>query len=157
MTILGLLDLPKGVIMGGVETRDLLAWGDPKWVCILRQKLIRRYFPQDKPSMAKVSFIGLAESLRKEGAERPWHSRSGLTCAGCGRDQTDSTRSPNLNSHAERWVRPAKEECLSKLKSPRNRQLSPIPAPRSRPVPASMAECRLGGLLKYYITAMPHE
>jgi len=24
-------------------------------------------------------------------------------------------RSPNLNAHAERWVRSAKEECLSKL------------------------------------------
>ena len=25
------------------------------------------------------------------------------------------TRSPNLNAHAERWVRSIKDECLSKL------------------------------------------
>ena len=85
-------------------------------------------------------------------------------------------RSPNLNAFAERWVRSAKEECLSKLilfgERPLTRTLAEFsahyhgernhqgkankllfpeagdePLPRGHPV-----ECRqrLGGLLKYY-------
>ena len=87
-----------------------------------------------------------------------------------------SARSPNLNAFAERWVRSAKEECLSKLipfgERPLTRTLAEFsahyrgernhqgksnkllfpeagdePLPRGHPV-----ECRqrLGGLLKYY-------
>ena len=85
-------------------------------------------------------------------------------------------RSPNLNAHAERWVRSIKEECLSKLilfgetslrrvvseylrhyHGERNHQgkdnllLFPASAP-SKPVPQRAIRCqeRLGGLLKYF-------
>ena len=88
-------------------------------------------------------------------------------------------RSPNLNSHAERWVRSIKEECLSKLilfgetslrrvvsnylehfHHERNHQgkgnllLFPDPALRD-PAPRAAVRCRerLGGLLKYYSRA----
>ena len=38
------------------------------------------------------------------------------TLAACGVECTPiPARSPNLNAHAERWVRSIKEECLSKL------------------------------------------
>jgi putative transposase len=85
-------------------------------------------------------------------------------------------RSPNLNAHAERWVRSIKEECLSKLilfgenslrrvvsdfvehyHQERNHQgkgnllLFPVPDPGT---PASHGVIRrrerLGGLLNYY-------
>jgi putative transposase len=85
-------------------------------------------------------------------------------------------RSPNLNAYAERWVRPVKEECLSKLilcgegslkrtlhhyearyHEERNHQgkdnllLFPL---RNRPPSRKQGEVRyrerLGGLLKYY-------
>ena len=85
-------------------------------------------------------------------------------------------RSPNLNAHAERWVRSIKEECLSKLilfgenslrrvvseflehyHQERNHQgkdnllLFPVSAPQDR-IPPRAIRCRerLGGLLKYY-------
>jgi len=85
-------------------------------------------------------------------------------------------RSPNLNSYAERWVRSAKEECLSRLillgenslrrvvsnfvehfHYERNHQgksnllLFPTGAVAS-PTQATAVCCRerLGGLLKYY-------
>ena len=85
-------------------------------------------------------------------------------------------RSPNLNAHAERWVRSIKEECLSKLilfgekslqravtnflehyHQERNHQgkenllLFPA-ATQSQPSPHRPIRCqeRLGGLLKYY-------
>ena len=85
-------------------------------------------------------------------------------------------RSPNLNAHAERWVRSIKEECLSKLilfgeaslgrvvseylqhyHQERNHQgkdnllLFPASTP-SEPGPQRATRCqeRLGGLLKYY-------
>ena len=85
-------------------------------------------------------------------------------------------RSPNLNAHAERWVRSIKEECLSKLillgenslrrvvseflehyHQERNHQgqdnllLFPVSAVRDRNAPRAI-RCRerLGGLLKYY-------
>jgi putative transposase len=88
-------------------------------------------------------------------------------------------RSPNLNAHAERWVRSIKEECLSKLilfgenslrrvvsnflehyHQERNHQgkdnllLFPVSAPRT-PGPRDAIGCRerLGGLLKYYSRA----
>ena len=85
-------------------------------------------------------------------------------------------RSPNLNAHAERWVRSIKEECLSKLilfgenslrrvvseflehyHQERNHQgkdnllLFPVSALQDRNPPRAVG-CRerLGGLLKYY-------
>lgn len=88
-------------------------------------------------------------------------------------------RSPNLNAHAERWVRSIKEECLSKLilfgenslrrvvsdflehyHQERNHQgkdnalLFPVSATRE-PLPRDPIRCqeRLGGLLKYYSRA----
>ena len=88
-------------------------------------------------------------------------------------------RSPNLNAHAERWVRSIKEECLSKLilfgerslrrvvsdflehyHQERNHQgqdnllLFPVSAPRTLgPQGAVRCRERLGGLLKYYSRA----
>jgi putative transposase len=84
-------------------------------------------------------------------------------------------RSPNLNAHAERWVRSIQEECLSKLilfgeKSlqrvvsnflehyhrERNHQgkdnllLFPVTAPEASSRGAIRCRERLGGLLKYY-------
>jgi putative transposase len=85
-------------------------------------------------------------------------------------------RSPNLNAHAERWVRSIKEECLSQLilfgenslrrvvsdflehfHQERNHQgmgnvlLFPVPATCAG-APSNAIRCRerLGGLLKYY-------
>jgi transposase InsO family protein len=83
-------------------------------------------------------------------------------------------RSPNLNAHAERWVRSVKEECLSKVilfgerslrralsdyvdhfHAERNHQgkgnvlLFPRDADRYRKGPVRCRE-RLGGLLRYY-------
>jgi hypothetical protein len=83
-------------------------------------------------------------------------------------------RSPNLNAHAERWVRSVKEECLSKVilfgerslrralseyvdhfHAERNHQgkgnvlLFPRDADRHRVGPVRYRE-RLGGLLRYY-------
>jgi len=88
-------------------------------------------------------------------------------------------RSPNLNAHAERWVRSIKEECLSKLilfgekslrrvvsdflehyHQERNHQgqdnllLFPVAAPRTLgPQGAVRCRERLGGLFKYYSRA----
>jgi hypothetical protein len=85
-------------------------------------------------------------------------------------------RSPNLNSYAERWVRSAKEECLSKLvlfgelslrsalanfidhfHSERNHQgkgnMLLFPSGNvgnRRPGAGVLCDERLGGLLKYY-------
>ena len=85
-------------------------------------------------------------------------------------------RSPNLNAHAERWVRSIKEECLSKLilfgenslrravseflehyHQERNHQgkdnllLFSVSAPQERHPPRAIrCRQRLGGLLKYY-------
>jgi hypothetical protein len=85
-------------------------------------------------------------------------------------------RSPNLNAHAERWVRSIKEECLSKLilfgenslrrvvsefleyyhqernhQGKDNRLLFAVYAPQERGSQGAI-RCRerLGGLLKYY-------
>ena len=88
-------------------------------------------------------------------------------------------RSPNLNAHAERWVRSIKEECLSKLilfgekslrrvvsdflehyNQERNHQgqgnllLFPVCAPRTLGAQGAVrCRDRLGGLLKYYSRA----
>ena len=88
-------------------------------------------------------------------------------------------RSPNLNAYAERWVRSAKEECLSKLilfgeaslrraltafidhyHQERNHQgknnvvLFPAPAPlEPSRRPGIHCRERLGGLLRYYSRA----
>ena len=84
-------------------------------------------------------------------------------------------RSPNLNSHAERWVRSVKEECLSKLilfgesslrralqqyvvhyheernhQGKENRILFPSQTEARRKEGAVRCRERLGGLLKYY-------
>jgi putative transposase len=88
-------------------------------------------------------------------------------------------RSPNLNAHAERWVRSIKEECLSKLilfgetslrrvvfnflehyhlernhQGKHNLLLFPVSAPRE-PGRRRVIRCRdrLGGLLNYYSRA----
>jgi len=87
-------------------------------------------------------------------------------------------RSPDLNAHAERWVRSIKEECLSKLilfgekplqravsnflqhyHQERNHQgkgnllLFPLTVPNSDSRAAVCCRKRLGGLLKYYCRA----
>jgi transposase InsO family protein len=85
-------------------------------------------------------------------------------------------RSPNLNAHAERWVRSIKEECLSKLilfgehslrrvvseflehyHQERNHQGKDnqllFPAPETSSRGAIRCRERLGGLLKYYSRA----
>src|SRR5262249_23860267 len=87
-------------------------------------------------------------------------------------------RSPNLNAHAERWVRSIKEECLSKLilfgetslrrvvsdflehyHQERNHQgkdnllLFPSSVPEAGSRGAIICRERLGGLLKYYSRA----
>src|SRR5262245_25132281 len=87
-------------------------------------------------------------------------------------------RSPNLNAHAERWVRSIKEECLSKLilfgekslrrvvsnflehyHQERNHQgkdnllLFPVPMPEASSRGAICCRERLGGLLNYYSRA----
>ena len=87
-------------------------------------------------------------------------------------------RSPDLNAHAERWVRSIKEECLSKLilfgekplqravsnflehyHQERNHQgkgnllLFPLTMPESDSRGAVCCRERLGGLLKYYSRA----
>ena len=87
-------------------------------------------------------------------------------------------RSPNLNAHAERWVRSIKEECLSKLilfgekslqrvvsnflehyHQERNHQgkdnllLFPTSVPEAGSRGAICCRERLGGLLKYYSRA----
>lgn len=87
-------------------------------------------------------------------------------------------RSPNLNAHAERWVRSIKEECLSKLilfgekslqravsnflehyHQERNHQgkdnllLFPVAVPEAGSRGAIRCRERLGGLLKYYSRA----
>jgi len=84
-------------------------------------------------------------------------------------------RSPNLNSHAERWVRSVKEECLSRLilfgesslrralqqyivhyheernhQGKDNRILFPPQTEARRKLGAVRCRERLGGLLKYY-------
>jgi len=84
-------------------------------------------------------------------------------------------RSPNLNSHAERWVRSVKEECLEKLillgesslrralqqyllhyheernhQGKQNRILFPFQSEARRDLGAVRCQERLGGLLKYY-------
>ena len=84
-------------------------------------------------------------------------------------------RSPNLNSHAERWVRSVKEECLAKLilvgesslrralqrytvhyheernhQGKGNRILFPLQTEARRDAGAVRCRERLGGLLKYY-------
>ena len=85
------------------------------------------------------------------------------------------TRSPNLNSYAERWVRSVKEECLSRLilfgasslrralqqyivhyheernhQGKDNRILFPSQTEARRNRGAVRCRERLGGLLKYY-------
>jgi len=85
-------------------------------------------------------------------------------------------RSPNLNAHAERWVRSIKEECLTKLilfgehslrrvvsnflehyHQERNHQGKDnqllFPAPETSSRGAIRCRERLGGLLKYYSRA----
>ncbi len=65
-------------------------------------------------------------------------------------------RSPNLNAHAERWVRSVKEECLSRLilfgESSLRRALQQyiVHYHEERNHGAVRCRERLGGLLKYY-------
>ena len=87
-------------------------------------------------------------------------------------------RSPNLNAHAERWVRSVKEECLSKLilcgetalqravseylqhyhkernhQGKDNRLLFPVSGPTIAGRGSIRCHERLGGLIKYYSRA----
>jgi hypothetical protein len=101
------------------------------------------------------------------------------TLAACGVECTPiPARSPDLNAHAERWVRSIKEECLSKLilfgekslqrvvlnflehyHQERNHQgkdnllLFPVSVPEAGSRGAISCRERLGGLLKYYSRA----
>src|SRR5215475_3935825 len=101
------------------------------------------------------------------------------TLAACGVECTPiPARSPNLNAHAERWVRSIKEESLSKLilfgekslqrvvsnflehyHQERNHQgkdnllLFPVSVPEAGSPGAISCRERLGGLLKYYSRA----
>ena len=101
------------------------------------------------------------------------------TLAACGVEcKPIPARSPNLNAHAERWVRSIKEECLSKLilfgekslqrvvsnflehyHQERNHQgkdnllLFPVSVPEACSRGAISCRERLGGLLKYYSRA----
>ena len=56
----------------------------------------RRYLIHDRDTKFTDSFRAIVKSIDVEPLKLP-------------------ARSPNLNAHAERWVRSVKEECLSKL------------------------------------------
>ena len=56
----------------------------------------RRYLLHDRDTKYTASFLAIIESAHVETPRLP-------------------TRSPNLNAYCERWVRSAREECLSKL------------------------------------------
>jgi hypothetical protein len=101
------------------------------------------------------------------------------TLTACGVECTPiPARSPDLNAHAERWVRSIKEDCLSKLilfgekslqrvvlnflehyHQERNHQgkdnllLFPVSVPEAGSRGAISCRERLGGLLKYYSRA----
>ena len=55
-----------------------------------------RYLLHDRDSKYTASFLAIIESVHVKALRLP-------------------ARSPNLNAYSERWVRSAKEECLSKL------------------------------------------
>lgn len=109
------------------------------------------------------------------------HDRDGKYCPAFDETLTDGgvrpvrlpPRSPNLNAHAERWVRSVKDECLSKLilfgepvlrtalqayiahfHGERNHQgkdnLLLFPREEARKIDTVRCRERLGGLLKYY-------
>ena len=117
----------------------------------------RRYLIHDRDTKFTDSFRAIVKSSHVEPLKLP-------------------AQSPNLNAHAERWVKSVKDECLSKLilfgeaslrralreylvhhHTERNHQgngnvlLSPtVKDPENRAdVPVRCRE-RLGGLLKYY-------
>jgi putative transposase len=56
----------------------------------------RRYLIHDRDTKYTASFLAIIESVQVKALRLP-------------------ARSPNLNAYSERWVRSAKEECLSKL------------------------------------------
>jgi putative transposase len=56
----------------------------------------RRYLIHDRDTKYTASFLAMIESVHVKTLRLP-------------------ARSPNLNAYSERWVRSAKEECLSKL------------------------------------------
>jgi putative transposase len=56
----------------------------------------RRYLIHDRDTKYTASFLAIIESVHVKTLRLP-------------------ARSPNLNAYSERWVRSAKEECLSKL------------------------------------------
>jgi hypothetical protein len=114
-----------------------------------------RYLLHDRDTKFTRSFRAIVASGRVEPLVLPAHS-------------------PNLNAHAERWVRSVKEECLSRVilfgerslrralsdyvghfHAERNHQgkgnvlLFPRPGARQREGPVGCRE-RLGGLLRYY-------
>jgi hypothetical protein len=46
---------------------------------------------------------------------QPWIGRHAIIASGRVEPLVLPARSPNLNAHAERWVRSVKEECLCKV------------------------------------------
>ena len=127
-------------------------------------------------TMADVGFLGDHRYLI--------HDRDGTYCPAFDDTITDGgvtpvrlpPRSPNLNPHAERWVRSVKDECLSKLiligepalrtalsayvehfHGERNHQGTDnlLPFPRDEVSTTGRVRCRerLGGLLKFYYQA----
>jgi putative transposase len=114
-----------------------------------------RYLLHDRDTKYTASFLAIVESVHVKTLRVP-------------------ARSPNLNAYSERWVRSAKEECLSKLilfgerslrramreyvthyHAVRNhqRKSNVLLFPQTTETPCDKdVECRerLGGLLRYY-------
>ena len=70
----------------------------------------------------RADVVGVRNTCRSRGP-RVWNDRDGKYCPAFDDMLRDAgvtpvrlpPRSPNLNAHAERWVRSVKDECLSKL------------------------------------------
>jgi putative transposase len=113
-----------------------------------------RYLLHDRDTKYTASFLAIIESVHVKTLPLP-------------------ARSPNLNAYSERWVRSAKEECLSKLilfgerslrramreyvahyHAERNHQgkSNVLLFPQATETRCDTVECRerLGGLLRYY-------
>jgi hypothetical protein len=127
-------------------------------------------------TLEEWGFLGACRYLIHDRDTKFCEAFCGTIESGCVKPIRLPARSPNLNAHAERWVRSVKEDCLSKLilfgeaslrralreylahyHRERNHQgrenvlLFPDSDTHDRPVdgPIGCRE-RLGGLLKYY-------